>query len=589
MDNTPLTAWREASRAAMAVSPTIEPWRPEPLDHDHWPPDYRRVYAWRMKTLKLFRDDPEKLRSARAYYKTRPAEFILHWIDTYDPRRSDGPKWMPFILFKRQHELLQFLIDCDANQESGLIEKCRDAGVTWLACAWAVHGWLFRAGYAVGFGSRKEVLVDDIGNPDSIFEKMRLILRRIPSIWLPPTFSFKEHSKSLNIINPDNGSIISGEAGDNIGRGGRKSVFLKDESAFYERPEKIEAALGDNTRVQIDISSVNGIGNVFHRRREAGVEWFAGREIAPGFTRVFTFDWRQHPGKTQQWYDDRKARYAREGLAHVFASEVDRDYSAAVSNRLIPFEELQVCIDAHKRIKYKDTKGFIRVGIPNELIGDNWMAGLDVADDGNDSNAIVKRQSIICRYCEDWSERDPGVTTRRAIAAVRAHKGIKVFYDCIGLGASVKSEYNRLTLDEKILTPGDVLFVPWNAGDSVQRGYERIIPNDQESSLIRDFFENLKAQAWWSLRTRVYKTWNNIVNGVFYPIDELISFDSAMPQLMQLLKELSQPTRGESSSLKMLVNKKPSGTKSPNLADACVMAYFPIETNSTILVGRYGL
>ena len=52
----------------------------------------------------------------------------------------------------------------------------------------------------------------------------------------------------MRIVNPQTGASITGESGDNIGRGGRKLCYFKDESAWYERPEKIEAALADNTR-----------------------------------------------------------------------------------------------------------------------------------------------------------------------------------------------------------------------------------------------------------------------------------------------------------------------------------------------------
>ena len=58
--------------------------------------------------------------------------------------------------------------------------------------------------------------------------------------------------------------------------------------------------------------------------------------------------------------------------------------------------------------------------------------------------------------------------------------------------------------------------------------------------------------------------------------------------LMQLLKELAQPTEGKSSGLRMIVDKKPNGTRSPNLADAAIMAYFPApEPGSTVVVGGY--
>jgi phage terminase large subunit len=140
--------------------------------------------------------------------------------------------------------------------------------------------WLYWPGAAVGWGSRKEQLVDKIGDPDSIFEKMRIIIRNCPGSCCPPGFDADDHMPYMKIVNPETGATITGEAGDNIGRGGRKLIYFKDESAHYERPEKIEAALADNTNVQIDISSVNGLGNVFHRRREAGRNG-AGRRSRP--------------------------------------------------------------------------------------------------------------------------------------------------------------------------------------------------------------------------------------------------------------------------------------------------------------------
>ena len=66
-------------------------------------------------------------------------------------------------------------------------------------------------------------------------------------------------------------------------------------SAHYEHPELIEAALSENTEVQVDISSVNGSGNVFYRRRMAGEIWTPGKKIESGVTRVFIFDWRDLP------------------------------------------------------------------------------------------------------------------------------------------------------------------------------------------------------------------------------------------------------------------------------------------------------
>lgn len=566
-----------------------EIWKPEALIAEQWPPDYDAVYRWRSKMLKMLLSNPRKLAAAYNYYKNpdKAPEFIMHWMDTYDPRRA-GSKWIPFVFFEKQVELVQFFNDLDREQESGLIEKSRDMGATWVACGYSVWAFIFKDDYAIGWGSRKEALVDKLGDADSIFEKMRLILKRLPDIWLPEGFNAKTNATFMKLKNPENGSYIGGEAGDNIGRGGRKSIYVKDEAAHYERPEKIESALGDNTNVQIDISSVNGLGNVFHRRRENGITWERDKKLPKGFVRVFVMDWRDHPNKTQEWYDTRKAKYEREGMMHVFAQEVDRNYSAAVSNTVISYEWIQAAVDAHKKVKYI-------ADVLEEKLG-LWTAGLDVADDGNDRNALTLREWIIWRHCSEWGERDPGVTARRAIIGCRPYKKrITCQYDSIGVGAGVKTEYNRLTQDpdpatgEILVDANEIPFIPWNAGAGVKDPFHRIIPDDNESLMNKDFFANLKAQAWWSLRTRFYKTYKAVTEGIVYPVDELISLDSDMPLLQQLMKELAQPTRGQSSQLKMLIDKKPEGTTSPNLADSGVQAYFPLaKAGGTTVVGSYG-
>lgn len=559
--------------------------RPKTHTHAEWPPDYKAIYRWRYRALIKLNADPKLLASSKTYYSCRPAEFIMDWMDTYDPRNPDL-KWMPFVFFMKQNDMIDFLESLDADQESGLIEKARDMGATWLCCGYTIWRWLFIENDAIGWGSRKEALVDKIGDPDSIFEKLRLLLNRLPMIFHPKGFNWARHATYMKLINPENGSIVSGEAGDNIGRGGRKAIYFKDEAAHYERPEKIESALGDNTRVQIDISSVNGLGNVFHRRAEHAIMWERGKKIDKGFVRKFIMDWRDHPAKTQEWYDIERAKYEREGMLHVFAQEKDRNYSAAISNLVIPYEYTRTAVDAHIKVPYI-------AAAYAEMLKYNqnyYMAGLDVADEGEDRNAMTIREWIIWRSAEEWGERDPGRTARRAIGFCQPYSGnIECMYDSIGIGASVKSEYNRLTLDDKIIDQHQLPFVPWNAGASVLEPFNRIIPDDDKSLMNKDFYENLKAQAWWSLRTRFYKTFKAVTEGVVYPVDELISLDSRMPLLDVICKELAQPTHVKSGRLKLMIDKKPKGTKSPNIADSGVQAYFPVPSDSIeAQVGQYG-
>jgi hypothetical protein len=393
---------------------------------------------------------------------------------------------------------------------------------------------------------------------------MRMIIRGIPREFLPKGF-VGDHMTYMKIINPETGSSITGEAGKNIGRGGRKLLYFKDEAAHFDNAEMIEAALADNTRVSIDISSVCGLGTVFYRRRQAGVEWLPGSPAAKGKVNVFVMAWDDHPGKTKDWYDSRRQKAVDEGLLHLFAQEVDRDYASSVQGVIIPAAWVSAAIDAHVKLCFDDSGG--------------WVGGLDVADEGGDRNALATRKGVVLKSLAEWGEADTGKTSRRAVTACAevAVDGLSIDlqYDCIGVGAGVKAETNRLA--EERLMPRSVRLVPWNAGAAVLEPEGYVIEGDRQSPKNKDFYSNLKAQAWWCLRRRFEKTWRAINEPDFtWKPDELISLPSSLPLLRSLQRELSQPTASQGSRMKMVVDKAPDGTRSPNLADAVVMAYWPV-------------
>lgn len=538
-----------------------------------WNPDYKYHLISRQKHLLLLRQGgPEKIALSIAYYKTHPVEFIEHWCVTFDPRNagSDKPTNMPFVLFPKQKEFVIFLQECIIKKEaSALIEKARDMGATWLCCAFSVWLWLFYPGASVGWGSRKSNLVDLIGIVDSIFEKMRVIIRHLPPEYWPRGFAIKDHMPFMRIINPENGSTIIGETGDEIGRGGRTLVYFKDEAAHYERPELIEAALSGNTNIQIDISSVNGTGNVFYRRREAGLDYNPANGVDKNRVNVFVFDWRDNPLKSQEWYDRERAKKESEGLLHIFMQEVERNYSASIEGIIIPADWVKAAIDSH-----------IKLGTGES---GPWVGALDVADGGGDTNALSLRHGVVLKAVDEWTVRDTGMTARKAVAACRGHGPVDLNYDCIGIGSGIKAETNRLIDDG--LMPKDITLIPWNAGERPMYPDRRVIQDDRNTPYNKDFYQNVKAQGWWQLRRRFEITYRAINDPTFtYEPDDLISLSSELPLLHKIVKELSQPTMGKSSSLKLIVDKMPQGSKSPNLADSIMMNYWPMVSNKPMKI-----
>lgn len=546
---------------------------------DPWPGNYTDVFVWRAEQVIAMRQNPWMVKGAKEYYRTRPIEFIEHWCNTYDPRNAQDPEkltTMPFILFPKQREMVMFLYQCILVENNGLIEKAREMGATWVCCAFSVWLWLFMDGSSVGWGSRKELYVDKIGNADSIFEKMRMTIRDLPKEFLPAGFNERDHMGYMRILNPANGASITGEAGDSIGRGGRKLVYFKDESAHYERPDLVEASLSATTRVQIDISSVAGSGNAFHKRRKSGVDWSPFVPMEKYKTAVFVFPWQAHPLLDDNWYKHKRADYEARGAMHIFNQEYERNYNAAVSGIIIKAEWVQAAIDADKKLGWGDKASTRK------------RAALDVADEGGDKNALAYAEGPRLKLVENWGDGDTGKTARRAMATLQAFGDTPVClqYDSIGVGAGVKAEFNRFEEMKKL--PAGLTFAPWNAGAKVLHPERRIIVGDPKSLKNKDFYSNLKAQAWWQLARRFENTWRMVQEsllpddqktGFTCDIDDMISIPSTLPNLITLQDELSQATYNQDlNSLKIRVDKIGEGDSSPNMADAVVMAYWPVPT-----------
>lgn len=327
---------------------------------DFLKPDYDAVFSQRLESLaKLQKATPQELAGVKEHYRTHPVDFIRDWGMTFDPR-LDGEKRIPFIPFPRQEEFIEWVYERVRNREHGLAEKSRDMGVSWLCIAIAVHMWLFEPHATIGFGSRKEDYVDHAGNPSSLFWKARFLIDNLPPVFRPKGWDSKKHAPHLRISNPENGATIIGEAGENIGRGGRCSIYFKDESAFYEQPEKIEAALSQNSNVLIDVSTPNGSGNPFYNKRHGG--------RIP----IFSFHWRQDPRKDEAWYEKQKSQLD----AVLLAQEVDIDYSASINNSWISGTLLE---DAFKN-------GPADV----EKVG-NRVIGVDAAHFGDDDCVLTFR------------------------------------------------------------------------------------------------------------------------------------------------------------------------------------------------------
>lgn len=507
---------------------------------DYKNPDYNQILISRSEKLKLLRSDKKLLAAAKMHYKQNPWDFIKDWGMTFDPRNIERglPASIPFIPFPKQIEFIKWLHERWLNGERGLNEKSRDFGATWLAVAYASTMFLFYPGFTAGFGSRKQDLVDKKGDPKCIFEKARFFLDNLPAEFKPEGYDGKQHATFLKITNPENSSTITGEAGDDIGRGARMSIYFVDESAFLPRQDIVDAALSQTTNCQIDISTPNGNGNLFFKKRH-------GNKIP-----VFTMRWKDDPRKDQAWYD----KQVQEQDEVTVAQEIDIDYNASVENVFIPAKWAAALLDAHKKL------GFDPVGVD--------VVSFDPADTG-DARARGHRKGRVLLAAD--SRKDGDITDAMPWAFELADdvKADVFVYDADGMGApSMKLYLNGATEGKKMT------ILPFHgSGEKHNPDAEY----KETGKTNKDKFKNRRAQAWMNIRDAAEKTYQAIEKGVYTNPDEMMSISSDCKNAQQIINELSRPMRKYDTSGRIQVESKEDmrgrGVESPNDADMFVMAF----------------
>ena len=238
---------------------------------------------------------------------------------------------------------------------------------------------------------------------------------------------------------------------------------------------------------------------------------------------------------------------------------------------MIPSAWVQAAVDAHIHLKI-DPSGVRK-------------AGLDIADEGMDKNALCGRYGILVEYLQFWSGKGGDIyeTVEKAFTLCDLLDYRSVDYDADGLGAGVRGDARVINRIRKENRKGNIQFNPFHGSGSVIdptgdpfRGINETKEGDKGRT-NEDFLRNLKAQGWWGLRRRFQLTYRAVIEGLPYNKDDIISISSAIPDYRMLITELSQPTFSTDSVGKIIVDKMPDGARSPNLADAVMIAFAPAK------------
>lgn len=492
--------------------------------------------------------------------KERCAADILYWFDrwvyTYDPRlvgqkNADGTRKSPYVQFKlwpKQREIILWMRDRLDALEEGLIEKSRDTGATYLTAGFALHQWLFEPGFKATFGSRKVDYVDKKDNPDAIFAKLRIMLRRLPVEMLPEGFAWAQHDNYMRIANPETGAVISGEGGEDMGRGGRSSLYVVDEAAFVPNAEAVEKALSGNTDCVLWVSSVNGMGNLFARKRHSIMK---PHQIA-------RLHWRDDPRKTEAWAENKKASFSD---PTTWASEYDIDYSASVEGICIP----ALWVESAKRLSALE---------PRLRPSNEGVIGLDVGAGKAKSVAVPRRGPVVDRP-QSRGNPDTTETALWGLDIAKEAGAARLNFDAPGVGAGVSST----------LMHNPTAGLEINAVNTGTPPSDRQWPDGRTSE---EMFANQKAEVWWLCRTAMQRTHEHVLwiegkeGGREHPVSELIAMPSGDSESDALCLQVSLVKWGKNDRGKIVIEKKEAlsrrGIASPDHADALMLTFAEPKT-----------
>lgn len=248
-------------------------------------------------------------------------------------------------------------------------------------------------------------------------------------------------------------------------------------------------------------------------------------------------------------------------------------YNDSVSNAIIPSEWFDACIDAHVKLNFK--------------IRGAKTVSFDPADTGPDAKGYAIRHGSVFIDAGEIEQPDINSSLDDAAEIAIRHQADLFTWDCDGMGIGLKREVDNW------LAPKGIQIKQFRGSASPDNKDAIYEPADSQSSLSHkqkkngEVFKNKRAQNYWKLRDRCYKTYRAVTHGEYSDPDDLISFSSGIKLLNKLRSELCRiPKKPNGSGLIQIMSKQDMaslGIKSPNIADSVMMALdLPEASNSDI-------
>jgi phage terminase large subunit len=280
---------------------------------------------------------------------------------------------------------------------------------------------------------------------------------------------------------------------------------------------------------------------------------------------VVELNWRDNP-----WFPPELDMERRDDFENLLRAEYDHiwegRYSDTVPNAIIEPAWFDACIDAH-------------IALGFEALGQERVA-YDPADTG-DAKAVASCHGSVITEVKSTDAGRIDTATDWATTFAIDKRPDTFTYDADGMGAGLTRQITDALTGKKIHVEA---FRGSEAADNPDQIYQRTDSDVKHNKTNKETFANKRAQYYWILRDRMYRTYLAVVKGqkLFNP-DELISFSSTISELTALRAELCRIPRKFNNSGRIQLVSKPDmlkmGIDSPNMADAVMMLMRQADVN----------
>ena len=246
---------------------------------------------------------------------------------------------------------------------------------------------------------------------------------------------------------------------------------------------------------------------------------------------------------------------------HIWEGEPD---DGDASTTVLPYSYLKSCTDAWKA-------GW-------HLKADLTPAhgGLDIADAGDNHNALVTRTGPLVTYAKSWPTRTPGIlrpTARSAHNEACRADLWRLYYDSSGVGAPIRGEFMHIWEDPAAYAAANYSLKPISFGGEVE-GKETLYTKRKKN---KDAFSKRNAQLAFALRNRARQS-TRLMSGEPVNPNTCLFIPGDLPGLQRFLNELTRPKwLNDPLTAKIKLDKTQKATggnlESPDLFDALSMAF----------------